>query len=121
MADRFLTDIALPRDPGGSLRTTPTGDLMLSSGRDNVAQALERRVLVGQGTLLHRPDYGAGLKLAIERSVPARGAGRIPLDQPIVLRFNQRVDAAAVLEALKLKSMEVKNAASIEQQQKELK
>ena len=68
MADRFLTDIAVPRDPGGDLRVTPTGDLKLSSGRDNVAQAIERRVLVGQGTLLHRPDYGAGLKMAIERS-----------------------------------------------------
>ena len=68
MADRFLTDIAMPRSPAGELRATPTGDLKLSAGRDNAAQALERRVLVGQGTLLHRSDYGAGLKMAIERS-----------------------------------------------------
>ena len=68
MADRYLVDLALPRSPAGELRATPTGDAKLSRGRDNVAQALERRTLTREGGLLHRPDYGAGLKGSVGRS-----------------------------------------------------
>ncbi|KIG17599.1 conserved hypothetical protein-putative secreted protein [Enhygromyxa salina] len=44
-------------------------------------------------------------KLALDRSVPHQhGATHVALDQPILLRFNQGVDAAAVASALSLKA-----------------
>lgn len=41
---------------------TPQGDLGLVEGVDNVKQALMHRLLTTKGTLVHRPDFGVGIK-----------------------------------------------------------
>ena len=57
---RFGCDLALPLDPDDALAVTPTGDLPTVSGRENLQAALRRRTLVSAGSLVHRPEYGAG-------------------------------------------------------------
>ncbi len=66
--DALGRDVALPEDPEDPLRITATGDLAVVSGRENVRAALRRRVVVAAGELLHRPEYGAGVPLYVERS-----------------------------------------------------
>lgn len=41
---------------------TATGDLDTLSGLENVKQALYRRLLTSPGSLIHRPNYGVGIK-----------------------------------------------------------
>jgi len=44
------------------LETTPDGDLATLTGLNNVRAALFRRLQVTPGSLVHRPDYGVGIK-----------------------------------------------------------
>jgi len=39
-----------------------TGDLDTIEGLDNMKQALLRRLITEKGAIIHRPDYGVGLK-----------------------------------------------------------
>lgn len=41
---------------------TPTGDLVLEDGLDNLRAALFRRLVTSPGSLVHRPFYGVGIK-----------------------------------------------------------
>lgn len=54
----YRTDLAHT----GDFVRTPTGDLGTISGVENVRQALLHRLLTSKGTLIHRPDYGVGIK-----------------------------------------------------------
>jgi len=57
----LLTDIAHKKD---FLRQEGTGgDIQTVSGIENFRQAMLRRWITVPGTLAHRPEYGAGLKL----------------------------------------------------------
>lgn len=57
--DDFLkTDFAFKSD----FVVTPTGDLELLSGLENLKDALFRRLVTTPGALIHRPEYGVGLK-----------------------------------------------------------
>lgn len=58
MADIYLTDIA----HRGDLVVTPAGDLETSEGLENLRQALFHRLVTQPGTLLHRPNFGVGIK-----------------------------------------------------------
>lgn len=58
MSDLYKTDISFKDD----LVVTPTGDLDLSSGLGNLKESLFRRLLTTPGTLMHRPEYGVGIK-----------------------------------------------------------
>ena len=51
-------DIAFKSD----LVITPAGDIDTISGIDNVKEALFRRLITSKGSLVHRPDYGVGIK-----------------------------------------------------------
>lgn len=46
----------------GDFVRTPTGDLATIAGVENVRRALLRRLLTTKGSLVHRPDYGVGIK-----------------------------------------------------------
>lgn len=59
MSDRFGVDVAL------SSTATPTGDWPILSGPDNLREAQERRAVSNPGALLHRPQYGGGLEVAV--------------------------------------------------------
>jgi phage baseplate assembly protein W len=41
---------------------TPTGDLDTIAGLENVKDALLRRLVTTPGSLIHRPNYGVGIK-----------------------------------------------------------
>jgi len=56
--DILLKDIALIND----MQRAPDGDLQSITGLRNIKQALYRRLLATPGTLVHRPDYGVGVK-----------------------------------------------------------
>lgn len=55
----YLTDIAHKSD----LVLTAKGGFDTISGLANVKEALFRRLLTVPGTLIHRPNYGVGIKL----------------------------------------------------------
>jgi phage baseplate assembly protein W len=54
----LLTDLRFGED----FSITPQGDFALIEGVDNVKQALLHRLLTTKGTLVHRPEYGVGIK-----------------------------------------------------------
>lgn len=58
MSDIYKTDLAFKND----MSVTQTGDLELISGLDNVKESLFRRLLTVQGSIIHRPGYGVGIK-----------------------------------------------------------
>jgi hypothetical protein len=58
VADVLLTDLAHKRD----FLPTPGGDLQTISGMQNVRDALFARLMTEPGSLIHRPDYGVGIK-----------------------------------------------------------
>ena len=41
---------------------SPSGDLQLISGENNIRESLVRRTVTQPGSLVHRPDYGVGIK-----------------------------------------------------------
>lgn len=45
-----------------SFGVSPTGDLERISGIENVREELLRRLITSPGTLVHRPEYGVGVK-----------------------------------------------------------
>ena len=45
-----------------SFGAAPTGDLERISGIENVREELLRRLITSPGTLVHRPEYGVGVK-----------------------------------------------------------
>jgi phage baseplate assembly protein W len=54
----FGTDLAFDSD----LEVTPTGDLDTISGLANFREAVLRRIFTSPGSVIHRPNYGVGLK-----------------------------------------------------------
>jgi hypothetical protein len=57
--EEFLgTDIAFK----GDFLRTATGDLDTISGLESVKNALFHRLITTPGTLIHRPDFGVGIK-----------------------------------------------------------
>ena len=54
----FLEDIAF----GSDMRVASNGDLQVASGIANIKQQLLHRLITQPGTLVHRPDYGVGVK-----------------------------------------------------------
>ena len=57
--DTLLKDIAFKSD----FIKTATGDLDTVEGLANLKEALFRRLITVKGSLIHRPDYGVGIKL----------------------------------------------------------
>lgn len=54
----YKKDIAFKDD----LVATDSGDLVTIEGVSNVQDALLRRLITTKGTLVHRPNYGVGIK-----------------------------------------------------------
>lgn len=54
----YLTDIAHQ----GDMIVTPSGDIDISEGLENLKQALFHRLVTHPGSLIHRPNYGVGIK-----------------------------------------------------------
>lgn len=73
----LLTDIANNSD----LVLSPSGDLDKVSGFANLKLALFHRLLTTPGTLIHRPDYGVGIKQY------QNGVNSIAIQQQIALKI----------------------------------
>jgi len=58
LVDVYLTDIRHVSDQG----VTPTGDRELISGEANLNNALFHRLITTPGSLIHRPNFGVGIK-----------------------------------------------------------
>lgn len=58
MADTYLTDITHIRD----FEATPSGDLGRISGVPNLQNALYHCLITTPSSLVHRPNYGVGVK-----------------------------------------------------------
>jgi len=56
--EALLTDLIHRAD----FKATPAGDLEIVSGLLNLKQALFHRLITSPGALVHRPDYGVGIK-----------------------------------------------------------
>ena len=56
--ETFLQDIAF----GSDLAVSSSGDLQSATGFANIKQQLLHRLITQPGTLIHRPDYGVGIK-----------------------------------------------------------
>ena len=55
----YLQDLA---HSTGTLLESSSGDLDVVSGLSNLQQALFHRLITTKGSLVHRPDYGVGIK-----------------------------------------------------------
>lgn len=47
----------------GDFVAAPNGDFALAKGLNNLKQALFHRLITVQGSLVHRPEFGVGVKL----------------------------------------------------------
>ena len=56
--ETLLTDIVHKSD----LQVSASGDLDIISGLSNIKNALFHRLITVKGSLMHRPDYGVGIK-----------------------------------------------------------
>lgn len=56
--ETFLKDISHKND----MAESATGDLQAVTGLNNIKQALFNRLITYPGSLIHRPDYGVGVK-----------------------------------------------------------
>ena len=52
---RFMVDLEF------GVKSSPSGDIELISGLENLKQRLFSRLITTRGTLCHRPDFGVGL------------------------------------------------------------
>lgn len=57
--DSFLVDL----QHSGDFSNDSKGDLKTISGLDNLKQSIYNRLITVKGTIVHRPEYGVGLKL----------------------------------------------------------
>jgi phage baseplate assembly protein W len=57
--NNFLIDL----HHDGDFSSGKTGDLKTIAGRANLRQAILNRLITVKGSIVHRPDYGVGLKL----------------------------------------------------------
>lgn len=58
----YLTDIKHRSDFVQTSGAGNLGDLELETGRENLRQALLRRLMTSPGSIVHRPTYGVGIK-----------------------------------------------------------
>lgn len=56
--ETFLQDIAFTSD----MQVAPNGDLQAVTGVANIKQQLLHRLITQPGSLVHRPNYGVGVK-----------------------------------------------------------
>ena len=56
--DTYQRDLAFTSD----FVRTPSGDLDTIAGLENLKEAIMRRILTVPGSIIHRPNYGVGLK-----------------------------------------------------------
>lgn len=91
----YLTDKAHYKD----YIATASGDLGTDSGDTNLSNALFRRLITSKGAIIHRPNYGVGIKdfqnglntLSKQREIALLIGEQFPLDPRV-----QSVDGVSV-------------------------
>lgn len=95
-----LLDESLFRDLAhkGDLLAAPNGDIQTISGLNNIKEALFRRLVTQPGSLVHRPNYGVGIKDF--KNAP----NSLPNQQRLALRVKEQFELdARVTEVVGLK------------------
>lgn len=92
--DFYQRDLSFKQD----FVVTAAGDLELIEGLENLKQALFHRLITQPGTLMHRPDYGVGIK-SFQNALNS-GANRAELFNRIREQFAQdpRIESVSGLE-----------------------
>jgi len=63
MANNIENNFLIDLKHDGDFSSSNTGDLQTIKGRANLRQAILNRLVTVPGSLVHRPEYGVGLKL----------------------------------------------------------
>ncbi len=69
------------------------GDLDTISGLENMKQAIFRRIMTSKGTIIHRPNYGVGLKSYQNATISLAVKRQIALDIEEQLLEDERIEA----------------------------
>ena len=97
---RFKTDLVVP-GVGREVQPTASGDWPLVTGRLNLLGAHRRRAVTVPGAMVHRPEYGGGLLLELERlASPANLARSTTTIRNNALRDGRISDASVTGEVL---------------------
>lgn len=91
-----LVDLALPMIPEAPIRPTPTGDLHTVTGTGSLRMAYLRRMLVTRGRLLHRPEYGVGIRNFIEGPATDAAMAELGGDTRSNLIRDRRIESVEV-------------------------
>lgn len=100
----YGTDIAFK----GDFVVTATGDLDKISALDNLKDAIMRRIFTSPGAIVHRPNYGVGLKnylnginsLSRQQSLAGKIKEQLEQDERIEKVLGVRVEQSAAVEGL---------------------
>lgn len=57
---KLLDNLLVDLEHSADFNKSPSGDLAIIKGKENLQQALLHRLTTVQGTLAHRPNYGIG-------------------------------------------------------------
>lgn len=90
LADTYLTDILHVKDMGA----TASGDRALISGEDNLLNALFHNLVTTPGSLIHRPNFGVGIKSFQNR------ISRLSEQQALALRIKSQFELDPRVEAV---------------------
>jgi len=88
----YGTDIEHKRD----FRLTSSGDFATISGKANVTDAIFRRIVTMQGSIIHRPEYGVGIQSL--QNTPNTIAVRLALAEDIRVQLTRDDRVAEVKE-----------------------
>jgi phage baseplate assembly protein W len=86
----------------GEFGVTNTGDIALNRGLSNLKQAIFHRLITAPGSLVHRPDYGIGIKLyqgkisslGVQRDLAMRIKDQLELDPRVTEVTGVRFDVS---------------------------
>jgi len=72
---------------------TASGDIETISGLENIKQAIFRRIMTSKGTIVHRPNYGVGLKSYQNATISLATKRKIALEIEEQLAEDPRIDS----------------------------
>jgi phage baseplate assembly protein W len=99
LEERLLRDLAHKKD----LVRTAAGDLDTIAGLRNLKEAMLRRLVTQPGSLVHRPDYGVGLKDYVNSVNTLAG------QESLALRIKEQFERDDRIESVESMSFDVQD------------
>ncbi len=91
ITETYGTDIKHAND----LVRNSSGDLETISGLENMKQAIFRRIMTSKGSIIHRPNYGVGLKSFQNATFTLATKRKIALEIQEQLEEDPRIEAVS--------------------------